>query len=378
MGGGYRGLVYGNPYTRRRAHRSAPLTNMKLLITGANGFLGTHVVGEALRRGHDVRAVVRPSTDVAKLTWSTSQRVEVARVDLRTREGLTDIVRGVDCVVHLAAVKTGDVHAQYHGTVITTENLLNAMNEAGVRRLVAVSSFSVYDFMKASPSMALDEHSPLEKDGLQRDIYTQTKLVQEQLIREHSSKNGFDLVVLRPGMIWGKNNLLNAWVGFGLGGRIWVRTGARAHIPATYVENCAEAIVMSADCGAAWGHTFNIVDDALPTQREFLRMALAGLTSKPTVFPVSYALLRFAARVADFVNRNLLRSRARIPGILVPCRLHARAKPLIYSNRKLKDATGWMPRYSLVEGFERSFSLESKDIDLSITHPPSSALEVSS
>jgi nucleoside-diphosphate-sugar epimerase len=119
---------------------------MNLLVTGANGFLGRYVVAEALRRGHSVRAMVRSTGDAAKHGWD--DRVTPVQADLRRRRGLTEAVAGVDAVLHLAASKAGDMYAQYAGTVVATENLLSAMDEAGVRRIVAISSFSVYDYRK--------------------------------------------------------------------------------------------------------------------------------------------------------------------------------------------------------------------------------------
>lgn len=327
---------------------------MKLLVTGANGFLGSYVVQEALRKGHTVRALVRPATDVAKLDWPSSDKLEVVRADLRSRNGLTDAVRGVDSVIHLAAAKSGDVYAQYAGTVVATENLLAAMTEPGVHRMVAISSFSVYDFARASPLAALDEQTPLEQDSLNRDAYAHTKLVQEQLIREHAAQHNWSLVVLRPGMIWGKDNLLNAWIGMSGGKRFWIRTGAWARVPLTYVENCAEAIVMAASSKAAQGETFNIVDDAVPTQREFARMVLKRVDPKRLTIPVSYTLLRLTAGSIALFNRVALGNRARVPSLLVPVRLAARARPLQYSNKKIKTVLGWKPHYSLEEGLNRS------------------------
>ena len=58
------------------------------------------------------------------------------RADLRSRNGLIDAVRGVDCVLHLAASKSGDIYAQLGGTVVATENLLWAMEQAGVKSIV--------------------------------------------------------------------------------------------------------------------------------------------------------------------------------------------------------------------------------------------------
>ena len=199
---------------------------MKLLVTGANGFLGNYVVLEALRKGHTVRALVRPATDISALGWPASDKLEIVRADLRSRAGLADAVRGVDSVIHLAAAKSGDVYTQYAGTVVATENLLTAMTETGVHRIVAISSFSVYDYAKASPLAPVDEQTPREQDALDRDAYAHTKLVQEQLIRDHAAAHQWNLVVLRPGMIWGKDNLLNAWIGMSGGNRFWIRTGA--------------------------------------------------------------------------------------------------------------------------------------------------------
>lgn len=333
---------------------------MKLLVTGANGFLGSYVVLEALRKGHAVRAMLRPVADVSKLGWPTTDKLEIVRADLRSRNGLTEAVRDVDSVIHLAAAKSGDVYSQYAGTVVATENLLAAMTEAGLHRMVAISSFSVYDFVHASPLAALDEQTPLEQDSLNRDAYAHTKLVQEQLIREHAATHQWSLVVLRPGMIWGRDNLLNAWIGMPGGSRFWIRTGAWARIPLTYVENCAEAIVMATSSKAAQGETFNIVDDGAPTQRQFARVVLRRVDPKRVTIPVSYTLLRLIAGSLSLVNKGVLKNGARVPSLLVPSRLAARGRPLQYSNKKVKTVLDWKPRYTLEEGLDRSLA-PSKD-----------------
>lgn len=332
---------------------------MKLLVTGANGFLGNYVVTEALRRGHTVRALVRPATDVTKFEWSANSRVEIVRADLRNREQLAEALRDVDGVVHLAAAKSGDFATQYESTFVATENLLSAMTEAGVKRLVAVSSFSVYDFTAASPSVALDETSTVERDALKRDAYARVKLLQESLVREYAGRHGINLVVLRPGMIWGREHLLNAWIGMPVGGRIWLRTGASARVPLTYVENCAEAVILAAESNSPQGQILNVVDDDLPTQRQFARLVLSRISPRRFLIPIPYLLLRLAAGTAAFLNRRMLNGRAQLPGLLIPCRLDARAKPLLYTNKRIKRLLGWTPRFSLHEGLERSRAPES-------------------
>src|SRR5215213_7234264 len=162
---------------------------MKLLVTGANGFLGRHVVAEAGRGGHTVRAMVRSVKDAARNGWVGRPHIEWVQADLRSRRGLVDAVKGCDAVLHLAASKSGDIYAQYAGTVVATENLLTAMTEAGVGRIVAISSMAVYDYLHMQSGWVVDEESPLDVECVDRDEYAQTKLVQENLVREQAAKH---------------------------------------------------------------------------------------------------------------------------------------------------------------------------------------------
>ena len=334
---------------------------MKLLVTGASGFLGRFVVAEALRRGHVVRAMVRPGTDASTLAGAdTSGQLELTRTDLRSRKGLVDAVCGVDGVIHLAAAKGGDVYAQYGGTVIATENLLWAMEQGGGRpRLVHISSFSVYDPMRRRAWSTVDEHAPVEADAMERDGYAQTKLVQERIVRDAAAKHGFPLVVIRPAMIYGRDNLWNAFCGLQPSQRLWLRTGTVATMGLTYVENTAEAIVLAAERDEAVGQTINIVDDDLPSRRRYVRLLQSHWKPRPRVVPVPWVVMRVLARSAWMTNTLLLRGKAKLPGLFIPCRLHARLKPFRYSNARAKKVLGWTPRYDLETAVRRSLSSES-------------------
>jgi nucleoside-diphosphate-sugar epimerase len=325
---------------------------MKLFVTGATGFLGRYVVAEALRREHSVHAVARRSADLSDFDWSGN--VELARVDLRSREGLVDSLRGCDAVIHLAAAKSGDIYAQLASTVVGTENLLWAMNEAGASHIILTSSFAVYEYLHRRSFSTHDENSPLDLAMIDRDDYAKTKLIQEQLVIDHAKSHDWRWTVLRPGMIYGKDVLFNARVGMKAGARWWIRTGAWAQIPLNYVENCAEAIVLAAEVPAASGEVLNVVDDHPPTQRRYSRLIQERSTPRPRILPVSWTLMRSVARLAWLTNKLLLGGRAKLPGLLVPAKMHARNKALRYSNEKIKRVLGWRPRYGLVEAIDRS------------------------
>ena len=324
----------------------------KVFITGASGFVGQYVVAAVLRAGHEVIANVRAKTDVARISWHRHPRVTFVRQDLRQRRGLVDALGGADAVIHLAAVKSGDFYDQFAGTAIATENLLWAMDAAHVRQLVGISTFSVYDFLGMKPGQLLDEGAPIEPEPKNRDEYAQTKLLQEKLYRAFAG----DVTILRPGMIYGRDNLWHALIGAEIGGDRWLKIGGRATLPMAYVENCAEAIACALSAPAAIGQTINIVDDGLPTQKAYLEQLLVCTPEPPKLIPVSWLAMRSIADLAWWVNQTFLGGQARLPGILVPAKLQGRFKPLTYNNDRAKALLGWSPKYTLEEAFQRSCS----------------------
>ncbi|MEM7272680.1 MAG: NAD(P)-dependent oxidoreductase [Actinomycetota bacterium] len=340
---------------------------MKLYVTGSTGFVGSHVVAAATARGHDVAAVVRPARST--VPEPAEQRtgdgpvgsVDPVRVDLRSRRGLAESLDGADAVIHLAAAKAGDFATQFAGTVMATENLLGAMTEAGVGRLVAISTFSVYDYLNTRPGTLIDEQAPIDRSPALRDEYAQTKLLQEELYREFGASADTRLVILRPGMIYGEHNLWHALLGAEFGPR-FLRIGNSATLPLTYVENCAEAMVLAAERlgepdDPIDGEVINLVDDDLPTQRTYADLVAAAVETPPSI-PIPWPVIRTAAGALKAGNQALLGGRAKFPGIAVPDRLHARFKPLRYTNAKAKRLLGWQPRYGLAEAIRRSAAAE--------------------
>jgi 2-alkyl-3-oxoalkanoate reductase len=321
---------------------------MKLLITGASGFLGQYVVAAALRQGHQVKALMRSPL---KLSWSDHPAVEMVQADLaQSSDRLTEAVRGVDAVIHLAAVLRGDYATQYAGTVTATENLLNAMTQAGVDRLIAISSFSVFDYSSIAAGEIIHEDSAIETNPSQRDGYTQTKLIQEQRVRAFGQTGR--VTILRPSMIYGRDHLWNAHLGIKAGSRLWLQIGANGWMPITYVENCAEAIVLATQ-DKAIGQTLNIVDDKLPSQSAYIRHLAKQTSPPPKTVMINWALLQPLANAAAQLNA-VCKNKLKVPGLLVPARLAARFKPFRYANDRAKQILGWQPRYSFVEAVDRS------------------------
>ena len=310
---------------------------MRALVTGANGFLGRRVVAALLARGVEVRAMVRPAARVEGLGWPSS--VEVFKADLRASRDLGGAFEGVDVLLHLAAVVSGGEDAQFAGTVVGTERLLEAMAASACRRLVLCSSFSVYNY--SSARRILDENSPLHEtpDVYTRDGYTIAKWWQERVTRRFADENGWDLTVLRPGFIWGRDHGYMAALGQQFG-RHHLVIGPLTRIPMTHVENCADVFALAAADPRARGQTLNVVDGPGERVWTYLSDYMRGSGEPGWRLPVPYWLAISAVRLA---YATVFRRATKVPAILTPRRLEAMLKPLQFENRRLRETLGWTP-----------------------------------
>ena len=325
---------------------------MRVLVTGAAGFLGRHVVSALLARGHAVRALVRPASRVEPLAWPAA--VEVVRADLRAPGDLGPALAGVDAVVHLAAAVTGGEEAQFAATVVGTERLLEAMSRAGTRRLVLASSFSVYDWSRVR--RRLDEASPLLEAPIlyERDGYAVAKAWQERIVRRAAERERLDLTVLRPGFIWGRDHGYLACLGQAVG-RVHLTIGPFTRLPLTHVENCADLFARVVDDPRASGQAFNVVDgDDVRTWR-YLGDFVRGTGERWWRLPVPYLAFRALATVAHRTVRWIFHGKGKLPGLLVPVRFEARFKPLRFSSRKLRELLGWRPALAYRECVARTY-----------------------
>jgi nucleoside-diphosphate-sugar epimerase len=322
---------------------------MKILVTGANGFLGQHVVSAALARGLDVRVLVRPAAALEGMSWAKS--VDVFRADLRSASNLEQAFDGVDVLVHLAAAVTGGEDAQFAATVVGTERLLDAMSRTSCRRIVLASSFSVYDWSAIRGT--LTEDSPLESppDLYRRDGYSIAKSWQERVTRELAEKFGFALTVLRPGFIWGRDHAYLAALGQQVGPVHFV-IGPMTHIPMTHVENCADLFVVAATDPRAEGQTFNVVDGPGERIWNFLGDYIKGMKERGWRIPVPYAL---AYGLVKLGYETIFRRNDKLPQILIPMRFESRLKPLSYSYERAHRVLGWTPPLSFEQMLQRTF-----------------------
>ena len=304
---------------------------MKVLVTGAGGFLGNAVVEAALTAGHDVLAVRRPAP--ARFADAARENLTWLFADLRQPEGLSEALRGVEGVIHCAAAASGDLATQLASTVLGTENLLAAL-PADLRRFVHVSSFSVYDFDAPRFAGILSEDTPLESRPLRRDPYTQTKLIQERMIREHAAVHEIPLVVARPGAIYGPGKTWDYGRGLAIRGLDLI-FAPLSRMRLIYIDNCAEALVAALTAPIEGELIVNLVDAEQPGHWRFHRLTRgAGLRTGIPV-PVPYFLVLVLGGLARLASRLFFNNQARLPELFDPPRQRVRWRPLRYSRARI-------------------------------------------
>ncbi len=253
------------------AERISTLTlsdEVPVLVTGASGGLGSAIVEKLLQSGEQVRILVRRPPAVVP------ENVEVALGDLGDAAAVDRAVKGASLVIHAGAAMKGPWMEHERGTVIGTQNIIDACLKHRVVKLVHISSMSVIDWAGQNEK-TVDEDSPLEPHPDKRGSYTRAKLEAEQAVSRAVRDHGLPAVILRPGQIFGpKMPLLTGAVARKMGGR-WVVLGdGTLRLPLIHVDDVVEAIVQSASADIRSGEIIQLVNDRQPTQNEVLRHLL--------------------------------------------------------------------------------------------------------
>jgi len=329
---------------------------LKILVTGASGFVGRHVVAGLLSAGHSVRALFLPAAAVDQLGWG--DRVEVVRADLCSAPDLARAFEGMDALIHLAASMSGSDVSRFSETVTGTERLFEAMSRSAVKRLVLCSSFSVYDWCRASGTV--DEDLPLIEGGdvYERGGYAAAKLRQEHLARRKAAALGWQLTVIRPGFIWGRGNECpKGSIGPSLG-RLHLVFAAGRQLPFTHVVNAADCFRAAVENREAAGETLNLVDGYSMSAWRFMGEYLRRTQARGVRVWLPYWFLWPAITLTFRIARFILGPRVKLPRMFTPAGFAQGYRPLRFSTRRLVEVLGWHPPLTLEQAFEETFSSE--------------------
>lgn len=312
------------------AGKSTPVP-VKLLLTGANGFVGRILSAELTRQGYSVRSAVR----MLNAECHGMERAIVGSID-----GTTDwtvALQNIDVIIHLAARvhvmqdTSTDPLAEFRKVnVLGTENLARQAAQAGVKRFVYVSS------IKVNGEKTVGQQSYTEQDAPSpQDPYGVSKWEAEQALHRIAQETGLEVVVVRPPLVYGpgvKGNFISllAAVNKGIPLPLAGADNARSLV---YVGNLVDALIACATHPAAAGQTY-LVSDGVPVSTAMLVERLAGaLGRRSRSFYFPPMLMRAAAA--------LLGRSAQVDRLFGSLRV---------SDEKIRRELGWVPPYTLEQG----------------------------
>lgn len=316
---------------------------MSVLVTGANGFIGSNLCRRFIEHGDDVVALVRPSSDRRFLAGLSGLRVLMG--DITDRASLEAAMENVDIVHHVAGYASdwGPWEAFRTGNVEGVRTVMEAALSAGVRRVVHVSSVSVYGFPGGTD---LDEDTPFTPRP--QDRYITTKAEGERLAMGFNG-HGIEVAVVRPGGVYGTHDrTTTAKLAPALESGFFAYVDGGRHLMAPcHVDNLAHMMRLAAEHPAAPGEAFNAVDAGRVTWRQFIAWMCEDLGCPPPRFSLPAAAVLPLAVAMETLARAAGRKESPPLNIY---RVRAVVRDSHYSTAKAERRLGWRPTVSTREG----------------------------
>lgn len=327
-----------------------PTSLRRVLVTGASGFLGGHVARTLAAQHIAVRAQGR---DAARLAFDA--RIDVCRCTLADERALTAAASGCDAIVHSAALSSpwGRRQDFIDANVTGTANVIDAARNAGVRRLVHISSPAV--IFDGRAQHALTDAAPEAARHISE--YGRTKAIAEQLVR--AAGNDLEIVIVRPKAIYGEGDraLVPRLLRAARSGSLPQIGDGKNEVDITHVDDVVQAILCALTAERAVGETFMITGSEHVPLWPMIRTLLAGvgLPAPQRTIPLRVALLAAGAMeaVAAITKREptLTRYSALILGLTQT-----------YDITKARTLLGYAPRVSSSAGLARTIDALRRDM----------------
>jgi len=318
---------------------------LKILITGATGFVGSNLAKKLIDKGYEVIALARKQSNVDFLK---EIGVKIIYCDLNNYKSLRKELKQINVVYHLAAIKRGSfcsAKKYYNINVKSTENILKNCPE-NLYRFIYCSSAGVHgnDFEK--DKLPVDELYPYDA----YNVYEQTQLAAEKIVREIAKLRNIPYTIVRPGFTYGPGNtsmirmfeLIKKHHFFIFAGK------GNSLIHPTYIDDLINALILIIRNKKAINEEFIIAGKEITTSNQFASSIAESLNVdvKKVYFPQS--LLKFIGNAADFLGRNLGTDFpiTKIVDFLVKSRT--------YDCSKAKNMLGYKPKVGLKEGVNKT------------------------
>jgi len=320
------------------------------LVTGASGFIGTHLIKKLLSENIGVRALVRPNSIHAGRLKRVP--VDIIEGDLIDPEVLYQATKGIETIYH-AGSPMSNTWEQYEKVAIGgTEKFLEAAISNRVKRFVQFSSLTVYELLRIKHK-TIREDSPYQKNPQQMGPYAWAKIATEKLVFEAYRKHGLGVTVVRPAMVFGPmGRVFFPHLGYRYQDSIFLLIDKGDIIlPLTYVENTVDGIYKASVVEKAIGQAYNLIDDGEITARSYLDKFVKINGTPARIICLPY-ILPYCATLAYEILSNLGFLKK---GVTSRAQLKWKQSKVSFDNTKAKNELGWTPHICIEEGLTRTF-----------------------
>ena len=275
------------------------------VVTGASGFVGGAICEELIGAGESVTAVVRQSSETARLQ---SLGVTIAVGDLRDRGSLIDAFRGADTVIHSAALVSDWAPRKlfFDVNVEGTRNVLDACAAADVKRILHVSSVEVFGHENRH---SYPEQSPYRCGP---GWYGVTKTLSEQLVRGEMEKGSLEAAIVYPTWVYGPGDrtfVTELIAALNDGSLPYLRDGGEYQIGLVYIYNLTAAVRTILGSPKGMGGRYILNDDPPVTFRRFVEELASRIGARPPRMSLPYGLAYFAAAAMEAGSRLVGRTK---------------------------------------------------------------------
>ncbi|MHA1310925.1 MAG: NAD-dependent epimerase/dehydratase family protein [Candidatus Helarchaeota archaeon] len=323
---------------------------MKILVSGANGFIGSNLVKKLVENGHNVISLVLKGTNEEFLSNLNTQ---IIYGDVTKPETLKNILNDIELIYHLAAIPSdwwnkSIFNVNYNGT----KNILEEAIKNNVKRFVFMSSLVVHGFSNFNGA---DESTPIISPNKRRP-YTKSKILCEKLLNE--KKNEIEIVIIRPGFtIFGPNDLMTTYElckTLESGSMPFLNHG-KAKMCYSYVENLVEGLILAGTKKEAAGQTFIMCDNKpeFVTFHDFIDNLCKELNIKTPTLSLPYFLVFPLISLYENICR-LFKKRNGIK--LTTYRLRVAKFDLYFKADKAKKLLGYDPKIDFNNAIKKSIT----------------------
>jgi nucleoside-diphosphate-sugar epimerase len=322
-----------------------------VLITGASGFLGIHLIKKLMSENIRARVLIRKNS--IHLGRLRNLDVEIVQGDLSDPRVIDQAVKGIKIIYHAGAAMNNSWYDHEQATIVGTQNIIKSALAHGVERIVYVSTLAVYELNSLKDRSVVNEDTPYQKEPKKMGPYAYTKIEAEKILLKAYQESGLKVTIVRPGIIIGPmGRVFFPHLGFKNADSLFIiLKNGKNRLPLTFVENTVDAIYRASLEPQAVGKIYNLVDDGNITVRDYLTRfkEVTGIDSKIVRFPFFVPYCAFG--VFELAGTMGLMKK----GKASRAQFKWKHKNVVFDNRRAKADLDWEQKVPMEEGLRRTF-----------------------